>query len=327
MSKGLYPTNDGHIGNIKKLTTLEVMNLIKRHENLIKKKSLLTTLPDKGARNKLFLWKLQEELSLRSSESIRKPDCQIDAKMEETTSNGGLKNIQDEIKQPSENVKSSLDTNMTLHEDGNLMIDPQHTLSEGLDCHKTCSNDTCELAETLKNLSVTDGDVKGGKHKHFFEIAVERSKANILTRSKEPLKLNRTLKVESVKELPEEIQQIKSRMPAKICCKQPHKSVANPPQESAAAPPHYKFQQSQFIDLQESLHLQQLQKQRMEELQAEMASQKLSERLHIKIETYNPEGINMSYRSSVNSAIDIDSDDDFDEDDNALQNTSSDSDD
>lgn len=47
---------------------------------------------------------------------------------------------------------------------------------------------------------------------------------------------------------------------------------------------------TQLLTIEESLALQQQQKQNFEEMQAKLAAQKLAERLHIKIQSYNPEG-------------------------------------
>ncbi|XP_060569769.1 DNA-directed RNA polymerase II subunit GRINL1A-like [Ruditapes philippinarum] len=53
-----------------------------------------------------------------------------------------------------------------------------------------------------------------------------------------------------------------------------------------------------------------------QELNAQLAAEKLAERLHIKMEEYNPEGTDMSYRVTKGNGYtdDIDSDDDIDED-------------
>lgn len=38
MAQAFYPTNDGHIGNPEKLSDIQLKDLIKRQENLVKKK-------------------------------------------------------------------------------------------------------------------------------------------------------------------------------------------------------------------------------------------------------------------------------------------------
>ena len=45
----------------------------------------------------------------------------------------------------------------------------------------------------------------------------------------------------------------------------------------------------------------------LQELQARHAAQRLAERLNVKLDKYNPEGVDMSYRES--EQVDIDSDD------------------
>lgn len=38
MSKAFYPTNDGHIGNLEKLPNIVIKELLKRQQDLLKKK-------------------------------------------------------------------------------------------------------------------------------------------------------------------------------------------------------------------------------------------------------------------------------------------------
>lgn len=38
MAQAFYPTNDGHIGNLEKLSDIMLEDVIKRQENLMKKK-------------------------------------------------------------------------------------------------------------------------------------------------------------------------------------------------------------------------------------------------------------------------------------------------
>ncbi|XP_045216655.2 DNA-directed RNA polymerase II subunit GRINL1A-like [Mercenaria mercenaria] len=301
MSKAFYPTNDGHIGNLRKLSTIEIQDLLKRQEDLLKKKqSILNKLPDKGGRIKKHLEDLQQELSRRETVNSVKPALQPgDSKQ----------NAQTETLQ----TDSQMNTN-------------QAEVIESLKLEKEEQKDIL-LEEELEKLSVKDSNKdekekgaddsgKAQKSKHQYEVALERAEKNLQSGLKQPMKLNRALKVEHIEDLPDEIIKMKGSKIVPDSNKQ-HQSKMECSnlkvnEESAAVPPNYKFSEVKMIDINESLQLQQQQKQTREELNAELAAEKLAERLHIKMEAYNPEGVDMSYRGGQ-SVEDINSDDDEDD--------------
>lgn len=69
---------------------------------------------------------------------------------------------------------------------------------------------------------------------------------------------------------------------------------------------------AQLLSVEESLALQKQQKQSYEEMQAKLAAQKLAERLNIKMQSYNPEGVaSRRYREVRGEDDDKSSDDEF----------------
>lgn len=302
MSKPFYPTNDGHIGNLRKLPTIEIRDLLKRQQDLLKKKqSLLNKFPDKGARIKKHLEDFQQELRRRES----------DVNTEEQL-------LRDGIAVVSQNIELSAKNIHTDHVKNDKAVDVQEKEGNLL------------LEKELQKLSVKDADneVKGHgrndietseKHKHYFEVALERAEQNLQSGFKQPVKLNRALKVENIQDLPEDIKKMKDLLRLPNTVKHHSKMECNQPkvnEESAVVPPNYKYSEVKMIDINESLQLQIQQKQIQEELNAQLAAEKLAERLHIKMEEYNPEGTDMSYRVTKGNGYtdDIDSDDDIDED-------------
>lgn len=291
MSKAFYPTNDGHIGNLQNLSTREVLDLLKRQEDLLKKKgSLLNKLPDKGERVKRHSENLREEIKRR-----------------ETLSTTDVSVVSSQAKENKEQKQKRTDTEKFSQKD----LKKEKFLE--CDLKQLSIDDSAQ--DVTKSVDLEDS-VSNEKVKHQFEVAIERAEKNVLSGKKQPIKLNRALKIEHVKDLPEEITKMKCPKTQIKDEKQSNKMECNRViEESAAVPPCYRFNEAKLVDLNESLQLQQQQKQLQEELNAQLAAEKLAERLHIKMETYNPEGVDMSYRKSRGGqfADDIDSDDEVED--------------
>ncbi|KAL4228278.1 putative GRINL1B complex locus protein 2 [Mactra antiquata] len=285
MAKAFYPTNEGHVGNLEKLTTVEIAELLKRQENILQKRSFVAKLPDKGEKIKSHITQLQNVLAERD-----KLTC---------TDNRNLKGDQ-AVGKDKNGVHSK----------------PQVEAAEGT---TTATDSQSSLEESLKQLSLQGSgdsgsrDTKSHVPKHQYEIALERYEKNILDGMRQPIKLNRDLKIVNINELPDDI--LKNK-PAKVESNDCMVERVKVPEESAVIPPQYKHCKAQTLDLQESLMLQQTQKQVQERLNAEIAAQKLSERFEIKTEDYNPEGVDMSYRVTGSGRYmeDENSDDDSDGD-------------
>lgn len=121
-------------------------------------------------------------------------------------------------------------------------------------------------------------------------------------------KTNSFLKIHHVEDLPDKYKW-KSRQNHPITgpdSSAPHHMTVR--EDSAATPPDYKYKEARLIPLDESMQLQQAQQKHQEELQAQAAAERLARSLKIKMETYNPEGRNMSYRTG-GDPMDTDSDD------------------
>ncbi|KAH3838164.1 DNA-directed RNA polymerase II subunit GRINL1A-like isoform X2 [Dreissena polymorpha] len=251
MAEAFHPTKDGHIGNVEKLTNIELHDIIRRQEQLIKKRTFLSHLPDKGAKVKEHLDVLKQEQERRNK-------------------------LQDAAQQTKQNVTNEIDGR--------------------------------DLTEALESLSIRESrDTRTSPPKHQYDIDIENAKRTISQR--ERFHLNRDLKIEKIADLPEEIKKTKQYMQRnkaaavstnKICPKVSHE------EESAATPPSYKYGCSRKIELVESLELQRKHKEQHELIQAKMATERLASSLSIKMEIYNPEGVDMSYRSR--DALDSDDD-------------------
>lgn len=121
-------------------------------------------------------------------------------------------------------------------------------------------------------------------------------------------KTNSFLKIHHVEDLPDKYKW-KSRQNHPITepdSSAPHHMTVR--EDSAATPPDYKYKEARLIPLDESMQLQQAQQKHQEELQAQAAAERLARSLKITMESYNPEGRNMSYRTR-GDPMDTDSDD------------------
>lgn len=298
MAKPFYPTNDGHVGNLEKLSTLQLHDLVKRQKDLMKKRAFLNKLPDKGQKIREHLEILLKELSKR----------------EEPNTESKVKSNSEEIEHHLKpNINGLQSKGQTVENNDSLSVSPQmnNPLTEKMDWENA-----------LNRLTLNDNELRGvegnsGKFKHQYELAMERAEENVKSSNKKPFHLNRTLKIEKVKDLPEDIQKTKGQRNTES---HKNRQIHHDTELSAAMPPSYKYTAAKPIALQESLQLQRKQKQVQEELNAQLAAEKLASRLHIKLEKYNPEGVDMSYRGNP----EIDSDD---EDDNVIIGETSDAED
>ncbi|XP_033749725.1 DNA-directed RNA polymerase II subunit GRINL1A-like [Pecten maximus] len=163
-----------------------------------------------------------------------------------------------------------------------------------------------DLEESLKNMKIS------GEVSMMDRIEKEKTTnaySKVLQNAVEvhfPLKPNNYLKKTKISDLPREYK-FKSRDQGNVSCVRinPRSQAV---EESAATPPSYKHKESKLIPIDESLILQKEQKVKQEELLARHAAEKLSQRLGVKMDAYNPEGVDMSYR---NQEEDVDSDDEL----------------
>ncbi|WAQ99886.1 GRL1A-like protein [Mya arenaria] len=254
MGEAFYPTNDGKFGNIQKLSDVELHDIIRRREHLLKRKAFLNSLPDKGAKAKGKLEILNQERERRNL----------------------------------------------------LKAQKTHKCTEQV-------GDSEELAETIQHLRIGDlgdeGHVQGTKHQ--FEIVEQRAQENMKAGMRQTFKPNSNIHAEHVKDLPEEIRNLQPHPPDPA--RRSHVSGTTQDvklAESAAVPPNYRYLSAQPISLQESLDLQKQQKLKYQELHAELTAERLAQSLGIKMDSYTPEGVDMSYRQKLDE--NIDSDDDVD---------------
>lgn len=323
MAAAFYSTGDGHVGNLGKKTLSELKDLLARQQKLLLKKNFLNSLPDKGFKIIQFVETL--ERTINSREKSQKMCTKTDSAMKTEASMIIKDGHKGASRFKKERDKAKLKEEIGKNND---------TEAEKIPITDSVSDQTAFTGDVLEHsfqtLTVADeadeeGNITGNKPVHQYQLAEERARHNAEV-LKEPLKLNSFLRVSTVQELPPkfvppkpihhhngtkmETDSISEHSPTAV-----HHRVI---EDTAATPPTYKYEKTKQISLEESLSLQNSQKVRQDELQAELAVERLAERLHIKLEPYNPEGVDMSYRVSHGSgqANIIDSDDD---DDNGVQ--------
>ncbi|XP_072037913.1 uncharacterized protein [Amphiura filiformis] len=93
---------------------------------------------------------------------------------------------------------------------------------------------------------------------------------------------------------------------------------ARPVDVSAVAPPPMRHPGTKAVELEESTQLLETQKKKVDELIAQHAAEKLAERMHMKLEQYNPASPDMRYRDPNEEDEEEDSDDDDDDDDDII---------
>lgn len=273
-------------------------------------------MPDKGERIKKFLDTLQKELSTRQqnapSNRVSLTDTDTNHSSE-TTVSGKSDSYSIQGNQLNFEKVPPLRNNAGAARISRNEYISKNESSLDIDCNKNGDFMEHDLEKTFQGLNVADTDVVGEmpvKHKHQFEIALERAEQN-KDIVKHVLPLNR----------------LQRTGPAKISSNSfggKAKGSGSVVEESAVCPPSYKHSEVKVISVAEALELQQQQHQRQEELQAKLAAEKLAQRLHIQMEAYNPEGVDMSYRVGADRyGEDIDSDDesrDADDDDDKRYN-------
>ncbi|XP_060082736.1 DNA-directed RNA polymerase II subunit GRINL1A-like [Ylistrum balloti] len=311
----------GYLGDISTKSTAELMELLSRQEKILKKTKFVESLPDKGAKVRAFYEKLQQLISERtqivdSSDVSKSPATRQIAQLHSTFAPASLLGdkqghtlsessveLQPNVTADAVKNNSSTEDDIRLQDNQVLAISSTTTItpSQGEDSskvdmesaeneNKTIVNSS-DLEESLKKLQIS-GEVSVTERIQKEKTTHACSKA--LQNADEihiPHKPNNFLKKSKVSDLPREYK-FKSRDEDHVL---PVCAVTRAVEESAATPPIYKHKESKLISLDESLYLQKTQKVKQEELQARNAAEKLSQRLGITMERYNPEGVDMSY--------------------------------
>ncbi|PVD19814.1 hypothetical protein C0Q70_20305 [Pomacea canaliculata] len=186
-----------------------------------------------------------------------------------------------------------------------------------------CHDVTAALSEHLQSLTVgsreegTIKDPQDGENSAHNEKKFQNSYEKVIRKDhvidkKEPFKPNRTLKIASVRELPEKFKP-KSKVPD---VKKHRDSSSNvipagvaqtfygqetwscdykQHEESAIHLPAHKFEKAKMISVEDSIEIQRRQKEEIERLQGLHAAERLAERFHIKLGNYNTWVPDMEY--------------------------------
>lgn len=318
----------GYLGDISSKSTTELMDLLSRQDKILRKTKFVESLPDKGAKVRAFYEKLQQLILERNPDmdisdysditSAAKPVSQHQAdiitdvienkqKQSETDCFSPetveyVTNVGMDMKGKEQNQTEALITNSDINSSqrNNGSEVEMDTVSVTTESNNPINVKDSNLEESLKNMKIS-GEVSAMDRVEREKTTNAYSKA--LQNASEihiPLKPNNNLKKTRVSDLPREYK-FKSRDKDRISPVSPQVV-----EESAATPPNYKHKESKLISINESLNLQIEQKVKQEELQARHAAEKLSQRLGVKMDAYNPEGVDMSYRNQEEEEVDSD---------------------
>lgn len=288
-------------GDLSCKSTTELRELLERQEKLLKKTNFLQSLPDRGKKVQVFAEKLQQLIKERTDHVTISEINPLVVKNPVTQSKK-LDNDQTNYK----SGRDQYDKFRSIVEEESKSL-PRNSINDDTDSN---SNSNLYSIPVTRRVTLTELEVQLDKMEissdkpskypageHILSV-IEKTHNN---RKRSPLKLNRDLKISSVEDLPP-----KFFYPGK---KNSAKKITSLWEETAVCPPKYKHSMAQEMSLQESMKLQEEQKKNQEEAQALFAAEKLAARLNIKMETFNPEGKDMSYREPEV----IDSDDDPEE--------------
>ncbi|KAL3865686.1 hypothetical protein ACJMK2_043050 [Sinanodonta woodiana] len=321
-------SRQGYLGNLENKTTDELKDLLQRQEKLLQKRSFLSTLSDKGAKVQQFAKTLADMIEEREKMAARLQPMDIMLEKSSAASAATSKVLKVSKFRSSKVVKQEDTISGRVIEHFSDSQNLEDVDSEP-DNDQTSNDD---LEQNFENLSMTD---KSSEHYkdivHLYDIAEERAKQNALKQKKEHFKPNSTLKISKVEDLPPKFRHQQPHNSAKVNigdqtmevnkaesgneCRDRssgrqdhHLESSLEGGDSSVMPPKYIFNKAKMISLQESVQLQREHKAKQEELQAKIAAERLAQRLNITLETYNPEGVDMSYRV-VKAEIDSDDDD------------------
>ncbi|OWF37775.1 DNA-directed RNA polymerase II subunit GRINL1A-like isoform X1 [Mizuhopecten yessoensis] len=323
----------GYVGDISSKSTVELMELLSRQEKILCKTKFVESLPDKGAKVRTFYEKLQQLLSVRTQQAdgghVFPPTGQMSQnqvqsvptglrgeKQEQKMNNSSLSNklhqtvpvssFEDEMRLPQQEQNSMLTTSTTT-----MTTQPQSDNSSEVEMKN-------DITENKNPKTVHDSDLEGSLKK--MQISAEVSVMDRIQKEKTTNAYSKAIQNATAIHIPSKPNSgLKntdiSNMPREYKFRSRDQNYAPPVhvtpravEESAATPPLYKHKESKLIPLNESLSLQKTQKVKQEELQARHAAEKLTQRLGVTMEQYNPEGVDMSYR---NQEQEVDSDDDL----------------
>ncbi|KAK3608172.1 hypothetical protein CHS0354_034129 [Potamilus streckersoni] len=321
-------SRQGYLGNLQNKTTEELKDLLQRQEKLLQKRSFLSTLSDNGAKVEQFAKTLVDMIEER--EKMAAQLHPMDFTLEKTS---GSSSTTTKVL----GISKFRSSRVVKHEDtlSGLVIEHFSDSQNLEDVDSELGNDLTlcdDLEQNFENLSMKD---KSSEHPkdvvHLYDIAEERAKQNALKQKKEHFKPNSTLKISKIEDLPPKFRhpQLHNSAKGNLCDQTVETNKADSGNEcrdgsssrqghhlessleggdSSVSPPKYIFNKVKMISLQESVQLQKEHKAKQEELQAKIAAERLAQRLNITLETYNPEGVDMSYRI-VKAEIDSDDDD------------------
>ncbi|XP_021379595.1 DNA-directed RNA polymerase II subunit GRINL1A-like isoform X2 [Mizuhopecten yessoensis] len=306
----------GYVGDISSKSTVELMELLSRQEKILCKTKFVESLPDKGAKVRTFYEKLQQLLSVRTQQAdgghVFPPTGQMSQnqvqsvptglrgeKQEQKMNNSSLSNklhqtvpvssFEDEMRLPQQEQNSMLTTSTTT-----MTTQPQSDNSSEVEMKN-------DITENKNPKTVHDSDLEGSLKK--MQISAEVSVMDRIQKEKTTNAYSKAIQNATAIHIPSKPNRSRDQNYAP-----PVHVTPRAVEESAATPPLYKHKESKLIPLNESLSLQKTQKVKQEELQARHAAEKLTQRLGVTMEQYNPEGVDMSYR---NQEQEVDSDDDL----------------
>lgn len=345
--------SQGYVGNLQQKTLPELQELLDRQEKILVKPKFLESLPDKGEKVKIFAQTLHQLISERQDSGISSQDsgrmspssasgvCQLQptlyakekhsdfAKLRDHSNPSMLvvdtqESVLDALSQPRGRFTEDTEESF-LTEDSSQRQDATEVLSERL--QGMVMSDTPNGKTTPRLGREVQGGEAGGEvmFPNSYEIVM---RSNAENKGRRPLfKPNSTLKVSSVKDLPEQfkpkakVEDEETAVPGSQFVKTSDQRGAGAEkigsqltthEESAVRPHVYHFASAKLISVEDSIELQRQQRQHLEKVQAEHAAERLAERLHIKMDDENTiPFMDMNYRTSG----DVDSDDDPDPDD------------
>ncbi|KAK7489229.1 hypothetical protein BaRGS_00019481 [Batillaria attramentaria] len=326
--------SQGHVGNLQQKTLTQLQELLDRQEKLLAKQKFLESLPDRGEKVKRFARTLRQLIEERQTSSQDTGSLRVTSGIVQQKS--PVKDRVSDFASLRDRSDPVRDGSTVAGKDGQLSVlealsQPrghftdvvaESVHADGDDQHR---DEAAALSERLQEMVVSDaqdrerhtGTKQGAAHntaggevlfQNSYETVIRSNAENSGKRA--PFKPNSTLKVATVKDLPQELKEklrvaspqvsVQTKESSEKSCQEgvsDLKPVAashpKVPEESAVHPPPYHFQKVKMISVEDSIELERQQRQELERIQAEHAAERLAERLHIKMDEYNAPSVDM----------------------------------
>ncbi|RUS80936.1 hypothetical protein EGW08_011317 [Elysia chlorotica] len=279
----------GYIGDITTKPLSELRELLARKEKLLANRSLLQKLPDKGKKAYEFVQKVKELIEKKSQ------DCGSNTEIRSSVATRvGQDSIRDVVESVAGVYTHALDTTKAReNKPGTHPIDSSMA--------KATPDTTDSLSDHFQNISIGPKVENVGQRveSNSYKKIIQRD-CDTLVEKKSVRKFmpNKTLKPRDPHH---------SKMEASHCIMEKHRN-----EESAVYPPQYKHDKTKLIPLSESIQLTLEQQKKREELAIERTTSRLLGQISSKMDLYDPPSTDMNYREAdKREVLDLDSDDDF----------------